>query len=253
MEHSNPPDGVFFDYLPLVRSIARQIYFRLPKYVIFEDLVQAGTIGLLDAWQKYDCHRAVKFASYARIRIRGSILDSLRDLDSGSRSLRRFARSAEEAQNGLRARLEREPSETELAEAMQIPLKRFQLCRRDLDSLHTLSYHADSGREDEPSHLQDHAVAPCEQSPYEIRMRRETLELLGQLILQLPDRQQDVLTLYYQQGLTMKQIGRALGVGESRVSQLHSLAVSSLRQRLEALGQNGFNYDRACSAKLLQG
>lgn len=240
MKHSNPHERVVFDYLPLVRSIARQIYFRLPKHVVFEDLVQAGMIGLLDAWQKYDCHRPVKFGSYARIRIRGSILDSLRDLDSGSRSLRRFARLAEDAQSGLRARLEREPSEMELAEAMRIPLKRLQLCRRDLDSLHTLSYQADWDREDEPSHVLDHAVAPRDQSPYEIRMRRETFELLSQLILQLPDRQRDVLALYYQQELTMKQIGRALGVGESRVSQLHSLAVSSLRERLAALGHSAF-------------
>ena len=215
--------------------------------------MQAGTIGLLDAWQKYDRQRAVKFETYARIRIRGQILDSLRELDSGSRALRRFARRAEQAQDGLRVRLEREPSEMEVAEAMQIPLRRFQLCRRDLDSLHTLSYQADPLGDDDSSPLVDYAIAPRDQSPYEIRRRREILELLTPLILQLPDRQRDVLALYYQQDLTMKQIGRALGVGESRVSQLHSLAVSSLRERLEALGHSAFNCDRASSAGLLQG
>jgi RNA polymerase sigma factor for flagellar operon FliA len=140
----------------------------------------------------------------------------------------------------------------ELADAMQIPLKRFQLCRRDLDSLQTVSYHADSDRDDESSHLMDHVIAPRDQSPYEVRRRHETLELLGQLILQLPDRQQDVLALYYQQDLTMKQIGRALGVGESRVSQLHSRAMTSLRGRLEALGHSAFNSGRTSSDKLLQ-
>jgi RNA polymerase sigma factor for flagellar operon FliA len=251
MKESEPRERMFFEYLPLVRSIARQIYFRLPKHVAFEDLVQAGNLGLLDAWRKYDCHRAVKFASYAKIRIRGSILDSLRDLDSGSRALRRFAREAEHVRDTLRARMEREPSEMELAEAMQIPLKHFQLCRRDLDSLTTLSYEAEPNWEDYSS-LMDCAVAPAEQSPYQIRMRREIVEMLSQLILQLPDQQRHVLALYYQQDLTMKEIGRVLGVGESRVSQIHSLAVSGLRKRLAELGDGTFCCDRVSSAKLLQ-
>jgi RNA polymerase sigma factor for flagellar operon FliA len=252
MKESEPGDRMFFEYLPLVRSIARQIYFRLPKHVVFEDLVQAGNLGLLDAWRKYDCHRAVKFASYAKIRIRGSILDSLRDLDLGSRALRRFARQAEHARDALRTRMEREPSEMEVAEAMQIPLKRFQLCRRDLDSLTTLSYQAEPNWEEHSSRLMDCAVAPAEQSPYQIRMRREIFEMLGQFISQLPDQQRHVLALYYKQDLTMKEIGRVLGVGESRVSQIHSLAVSGLRKRLTELGDARFCSDRASSAKLLQ-
>jgi RNA polymerase sigma factor FliA len=252
MKERDPRDRMFFEYLPLVRSIARQIYFRLPKHVVFEDLVQAGNLGLLDAWRKYDCHRAVKFASYAKIRIRGSILDSLRDLDSGSRSLRRFARQADHTRDTLRARMEREPSEMEVAEAMQIPLKRFQLCRRDLDSLTTLSYQAEPNWEDYSSRLMDCAVAPAEQSPYQISMRRETVETLGQLISQLPDQQRQVLALYYQQDLTMKEIGRVLGVGESRVSQIHSLAVSGLRTRLAELGDGTLCCHQTSSAKLLQ-
>lgn len=236
MKPTDSRDGLVLDQLPLVKQIARQIYYRVPKHVVFEDLVQAGIVGLLDACEKYDCNRPVKFGSYAKIRIRGSILDSLRDMDSGTRSLRKFARRAEQAREVLRAEFGREPSEAEIAEEMEMSLRRFQLSRRDLDCLTTMSFRADAEWDDDPGQLVDYASSPSEQSPYALVLREEMVELLGKLLTELPERQREVLALYYQQSLTMKEIGAALGVGESRVSQLHSSAIAGLRSRLQALG-----------------
>jgi RNA polymerase sigma factor for flagellar operon FliA len=227
MKSSQNRERMLFDQLPLVKIIARRIYYRLPKHVLLEDLVQAGMVGLLDAWQKYDCNRRVQFGSYAKVRIRGAILDSLRELDWGPRSLRSIARRAEEARNALRR-------------------------ARDLDQLTTVSFQSDSNGEDHPQDFVDCPTSPPDESPYCIRLRTEVTDLLRTLISKLPDRQRDVLTLYYQQNLTMKEIGTTLGLGESRVSQLHSLAVNGLRERLQDLGHGAHETHVDPVARLLQ-
>jgi len=252
MKSSQNRERMLFDQLPLVKLIARRIYYRLPKHVLLEDLVQAGMVGLLDAWQKYDCNRRVQFGSYAKVRIRGAILDSLRELDWGPRSLRSFARRVEEARNALRRARGREPSEAEVAAHLAMPLEDFQLRRRDLDQLTTVSFQSDSNGEDHPQDFVDCPTSPPDESPYCIRLRTEVTDLLRTLISKLPDRQRDVLTLYYQQNLTMKEIGTTLGLGESRVSQLHSLAVNGLRERLQDLGHGAHETHVDPVARLLQ-
>lgn len=236
MKLTKDRERLLFDHLPLVQHVARQIYYRLPKHVVFEDLVQAGMLGLLDACMKYDCNRNVQFGVYAKTRIRGSILDSLREFDSAPRSLRRFARQAEQARFILRGTLAREPVEAEVAAQLKMPLKKFQSCRRELDCLATSSLSLDNDWEDSPRDLLDHATSPQEQSPDRIRLHTELTDRLRAVIAQLPNRQREVLSLYYEQDLTMKEVGAALGIGESRVSQLHSVAIIGLRERLQDLG-----------------
>lgn len=229
-------ERLLFEHLPLVQYTARQIYYHLPKHVIFDDIVQAGMLGLLDACIKYDCNRHVQFGIYAKTRIRGAILDSLRELDSAPRSLRRFARQAEQARVVLRGTLAREPVEAEVAAQLKMPLRKFQSYRRELDCLATISLPSDSDWEDSRGDPLDRAASPQEQSPDRIRLHTELTERLRTLIAQLPSRQRDVLSLYYEKDMTMKEVGAALGIGESRVSQLHSVAISGLREQLQDLG-----------------
>ena len=221
--------------LPLVHRIARQIHARLPRHVALEDLVQAGVLGLMDAYSKYNRRKHVQFRTYAKIRVRGAILDSLRELDWGSRALRRRGRRIEDARESLRCALGREPSETELACQLGIPLRDLQTLRWDLDRLVTASSSSPSTNDVYDQDFVECAAAPVQQTPYCVHLHLEVTEMLSKLIAGLPSRQRQVLALYYQQELTMKQVGAAMGLGESRISQLHTSAVSELRARLEAL------------------
>ena len=240
MKLTRDRESLLLDQLPLVQYVARQIYYHLPKHVVFDDLLQAGMLGLLDACMKYDFNRHVPFGTYAKIRIRGSILDSLRELDLAPRSLRRFARQAEQARVILRGTLAREPVEAEVAAHLKIPFKKFQSCLRELDCLATTSPRLDNWE-----NFLDQAKSPQEQSPDHIHLRTELTDQLRTLIAQLPNRQRELLSLYYEQDLTMKEVGAVLGIGEARVSQLHSLAIRGLRERLQDLESVGGEPERA--------
>jgi RNA polymerase sigma factor for flagellar operon FliA len=218
------------EQLPQVRYLARRIHERLPQHVPLEDLVHAGILGLLDAVQKYDPGKHVQLKSYAKFRIRGAILDSLRDLDWGPRDLRRRARQLESAEHACRAELGRAPSETELAAAMGLSLGEFQRLLGELRGLDLGSLDAPVAEDSGGAELDQ--LPNTQPDPFVLCLQGEMREALAEAINELPAREREVLALYYHQELTMKEIGAVLGVGESRVSQLHSTVVVRLRDRL---------------------
>jgi len=228
-------DRILLEQLPQVRYLARRIHERLPRHVPLEDLVHAGVIGLIDALNKFDRSKHVQFGSYAKFRIRGAILDSLREMDWGPRELRRKARGVEEAQRKLSMELSRAPTEVEVAAELKLELREFQQLLTELDGLEVGSLHLESPWDGKDEDLCDYLPNAPEDTPFFRCMRSEMKELLARAVADLPEKEQQVLALYYFEELTMKEVGVVLGIGESRVSQIHSLAVVRLRARMEEL------------------
>lgn len=226
-------EQLLLEHLPQVHHVARRIHFRLPPQVPLEDLVHAGILGLMDAVRKYDPTKNVRLKHYAEFRIRGAILDSLRLVDWSPRALRRQARRLAQAVSRVRTRLNRDPAEEEIAAELDMSLEdlqrlRARLCGLDLGSLHTES--SDQSGEEEIERCESK-----EEDPYHQALRAEMADLLARAMDELPQRQREVLSLYHFQDLTMKEVGRILSIGESRVSQIHSAALLRLRTRLPKL------------------
>jgi RNA polymerase sigma factor FliA len=230
-------DELLMEQLPQVKFIARRIHERLPQHVPFEDLVHAGIVGLIDAMHKYDANKNVRFASYAKFRIRGAILDSLRAMDWSPRDLRRKARRVEELIQQLQGQLGHAPSEIELAQAMDLSLEEFQHLLDEIRGLDLGSLQVESLEDGRETNLADMIAGPSNLDPLHIFLEGERKQMLARAVAQLPPREQQVLALYYQEELTMKETGEVLGVGESRVSQIHSLAVARLRTLLVDMGK----------------
>jgi RNA polymerase sigma factor FliA len=226
-------EALLLEQLPQVKYIARRIHERLPQHVALEDLVHSGVVGLIDALNKFDACKHVQFASYAKHRIRGAILDSLRELDWGPRELRRKARMLDQAHAKLDSALGRAASEQEIAEAMGLELGELQHLLGELDSLEISSFSVESAEDGKESDLGEALPAPENESPFQQCLDGEMRARLIQALMTLPKRERQVLTLYYYEELTMKEVGAVLGVGESRVSQIHSLAMSRLRSRMQ--------------------
>jgi RNA polymerase sigma factor for flagellar operon FliA len=231
-------DRLLLEHLPTVRYLARRIHERLPQHVELDDLISAGVVGLIDAFSKFDHTKKVQFKSYAQFRIRGAILDSLRTLDWSPRELRRKGRAVEEAIRALTQRLGRAPSEPEIAKEMELTLNEFQQLLGDLKGLEIGSLHMERT---EDSGDQELAYVPGspDEDPLFRCLKGELKQRLTDAIDELPERERLVLTLYYYEELTMKEIGLTLGVVESRVSQIHSAAVLRLRVALAALRSEG--------------
>jgi RNA polymerase sigma factor for flagellar operon FliA len=240
-------ERILLEQLPQVRYLARRIHERLPRHVPLDDLVHAGVIGLIDALNKFDRSKHVQFSSYAKFRIRGAILDSLREMDWGPRELRRKARKIEEAHRKLSLALSRAPNESEIAAELGIELKEFQQLLGELDGLEVGSLRVESPWDGKEEDLCDYLPNAPEDTPFFRCLRSEMKELLARVIAELPEKEQQVLSLYYFEELTMKEVGAVLGIGESRVSQVHSLAVVRLRGRLEQLMSAGGGLVRAAS------
>ena len=231
-------EQLLMEHLPTVRYLARRIHERLPQHVDLEDLVSAGVVGLIDAFSKFDHGKKVQFKSYAQFRIRGAILDSLRTLDWSPRELRRKGRAVEEAIRATTQRLGRAPSEQEIAGEMQLPLTDFQTLLGDLKGLEIGSLHMERSEDSGDEELSYIPGAP-EDDPLFRCLKGEMKQRLIDAIDELPEKERMVLTLYYYEELTMKEIGLTLGVVESRVSQIHSSAVVRLRAALASLRPSG--------------
>ena len=227
-------DRLLVEHLPTVRYLARRIHERLPQHVELDDLVSAGVVGLIDAFSKFDHSKKVQFKSYAQFRIRGAILDSLRTLDWSPRELRRKGRAVEEAVRTSTQRLSRAPSETEIAKEMGIGLAEYQNLLGELKGLEIGSLHMERSEDSGDEEL-SYVPGPVEDDPLFRCLKGEIKQRLGDAIEELPEKERMVLTLYYYEELTMKEIGLTLGVVESRVSQIHSSAVVRLRASLRSL------------------
>ena len=227
-------ERMMVEHLPIVRFLARRIHERLPQHVDMEDLVSAGVLGLMDALTKFDPEKKVQFRSYAQFRIRGAILDSLRTLDWSPRDLRRKGRAVEEAIRSLTARHGRPATDVEVAAEMHLPLASYQQLLGELKGLEIGTLHMerseDSG-EEELAYIPDRP----EDDPLFRCLRGEMRQRLADAITDLPERERLVMTLYYYEEMTMKEIGLTLGVVESRVSQIHASAVLHLRVLLADL------------------
>ena len=240
-------EKTLLEHLPVVRFLARRIHERLPQHVDIEDLVSAGIVGLMDAFAKFDPKKKVQFRSYAQFRIRGAILDSLRTLDWSPRELRRKGRAVEEAVRVLTARLGRPPGEGEVASEMELGLDQYQQLLGDLKGLEIGTLHIEHN---EDSGEEELAYVPGrpDEDPLFRCLRGELEGRLTEAINNLPDRERLVMTLYYYEEMTMREIGMALGVVESRVSQVHASAVVHLRAALKDLAARGA-FDRVGPGK----
>jgi RNA polymerase sigma factor for flagellar operon FliA len=233
-------ERVLLEHLPIVRFLARRIHERLPQHVDIEDLVSAGVVGLLDAFAKFDPTKNVQFRSYAQFRIRGAILDSLRSLDWSPRELRRKGRAVEEAIRVVTARLGRAAEECEVAAEMGLSLEEYQLLLGELKGLEIGTLHMEHNEESGDEELAYVPGRPDEDPLFRC-LRGEMEGRLSGAIADLPDRERLVMTLYYFEEMTMREIGLALGVVESRVSQVHASAVVHLRVALKDLAsRNAF-------------
>lgn len=227
----NERNQLVLEQLPQVRYIAQKIHARLPHHIPLEDLVNTGVLGLIEALAKFDPRRNVQLQSYARYRIQGAILDSLREQDWSPRLLRQKERQLEMEKERLQLQLGRVPSQAELAAGMGITDHQLQLLLRDLQGLEITSLQ-------EPTYLGGHTLDEkmadtAEESPFSLCQRAEMNGLLDQAMSKLPPRKRLVLDLYYFKGQTMKETGIRMGVCESRVSQIHSSAVASLKARMK--------------------
>ena len=221
---------------PLVKQVAFEMRQHLPAHVEMDDLVSAGILGLVDALRKFDPSRKVKIESYARHRIRGGMLDALRSLDPATRDMRRRTRRVEETYHLLEATLGRPVKDEEIAQALGISLKAWHRWAREIHALPSSGWRrretAASVRT-HPASDESRAAVPQE-DPFDLCYRREQRDLLKRELVRLPQRERLILTLYYQQDLTMRQIAARLGIDESRVSQLHAEALRRLKGRVQA-------------------
>lgn len=233
---SETRDRLVMEHVGLVKSMAQRLAMRLPAQVEVSDLVSVGVLGLIDAAGRYKPGLGVPFDAFARRRVQGAMLDSLRDLDWAPRSLRRMRRDVDGAMANLRRKLSREPEEAEIAAEMGMTVGDYE---KTIQQLRTLDIGAirslDAPTEDGTSRL-ELCVDPTEGVVTQLE-RKELRVHLAKAIEQLPDRERQILALYFEEELTLAEIGEVIGVGESRVSQLRSLALARLRTLLrESLG-----------------
>ncbi|MBA2778888.1 RNA polymerase sigma factor FliA [Billgrantia kenyensis] len=215
------------EYLPLVRRQALSMQVRLPASIELDDLIQAGTVGLLEAMGRFDATQGASFATFASQRIRGAMLDELRSRDWLPRSVRRNARAVDEGVRRLEQRLGRAADELEIAAELDMDLEEYRQLLSDTNSGHLLPFESLMAEGVEPG-IEDASV----DTPFRNLIDQEKRQQLIDGIEALPEREKLLMGLYYQEELNLKEIGAVLGVTESRVCQLHSQAVSRLRGRL---------------------
>jgi RNA polymerase sigma factor for flagellar operon FliA len=227
-------DDLVIEHLPLVRAIAVRVYENLPVHVDLEDLVHAGVLGLFDAALKYDGEKQVTFKSYAKHRIKGAMLDSLRDLDWASRDLRKRHKKLEEITRELSTVMERNPTEQEIAARMGMDVERWRQVAIELRMVGLFS--ASSRAPENENQNAPEYPAKDDLNPDVLTGRRQLSSVLSSAMETLPERYQAVIRLYYAGEMTMREIGEELGINESRVSQIHRIALERLAQNLRSAG-----------------
>ncbi|MFZ5479002.1 MAG: sigma-70 family RNA polymerase sigma factor [Myxococcota bacterium] len=222
------------DHHPLVRMIATRMVRRFPSHIEVEELINIGMLGLIDAIDRFEPGRGVPFKAYAEIRIRGAIVDALREADWIPRSVRRRFARIDTARTSLRAQLGREPTREEMATTLELSVEEYDdLCGgAEIRKLVSLDAPVD---EDGGTTLVEQ-VAPAEtDSALDLWMAEEARVAAHSAVQNLPDKERQVVSLYYQRGLNLKEIGEILGVTESRVCQLRGQAVKRLQKKLADL------------------
>ena len=218
-------------YSPLVRRLAHQMIAKLPANVEIDDLIQVGMMGLSDALARFDVSQGVQFETFATQRIRGAMLDELRGSDWMSRGDRRHQRSIESAVHKLEQRLGRAPSESEIAREMGLQLQEYQELLGKVRGTQ-LVYLEDMSGDDGDEDFLDRHMVDTDSNPLGRLSDRKMREALVSAIEQLPEREQYVMSMYYEHDMNLKEIAAVLGVTESRVCQLHSQSIARLRTRM---------------------
>ena len=224
-------------YSPMIKYVANRIAMRLPPHIEVDDLISVGVLGLMDAISKYDSSRGAKFKTYAEFRVRGAILDELRAMDWVPRSIRQKASNVDKVVQTLQAKLSRSPEDEEVAEEMGISLDQFHDTLNETKSipvfsLEDLGIAKESG---EQQSLLDCLAGKADADPQTQIRLIELKEIIAKAIDALPEKERLMVSLYYYEELTMKEIGAVLEITESRVSQIHSKAVYRLRTKLKAI------------------
>ena len=230
MNTAPTPEDYVKKFAPLVKRIAYHLMAKLPASVQVDDLIQAGLMGLMDAAKNYDNTLGAQFETYAAQRIRGAMLDELRQADWLPRTVRKSLRQIEAAINKLEQKNQRAPNEEEVAKAMDIDLSVYQQMLLDARG-HQLLYYEDLQDSDDADFFERH-VAGQNGDPLQMLEDAGFRKVLAQSISVLPEREKQMMGMYYEQELNLREIGEVLGVSESRVCQLHGQAVARLRVKL---------------------
>jgi RNA polymerase sigma factor for flagellar operon FliA len=229
-------DELILEHVPLIKYHAYRLACQLPPSVELNDLINAGALGLMDAAGKFDPSRGVQFKTYADVRIRGAMIDSLRALDWAPQSLRKRGKKLQETAERLQQQLGREAGEQEICGELEIGLDEFHQLNQ---SLHTfaMSSPGDSDGSDD-HHFLDTYPDSTSDGPYVQFQKQELKAVITEAVDRLGPKERLVVSLYYFDELTMKEIAAVLGVNESRVSQIHTKAVTQLRRKLKSSGYN---------------
>jgi RNA polymerase sigma factor for flagellar operon FliA len=219
------------DYVPLVKFVAHRVASRLPSHVELDDLINSGILGLMDAIEKFEPARNIKFKTYAELRVKGAILDGLRDLDWVPRSLRRKKKDIENAYHLLEQQLGRAATDEEVAVHLGVPLEELHKSLDELKGV-TLGTFVEVGEDGEGESLISFVPDPDAEDPHQTFQATEIKDILRTAMDVLPKKEKFVVQLYYFDELTMKEIGTLLNITESRVSQLHTKAMLRLRGKL---------------------
>lgn len=225
-------ERLILEHLPQVRLIARRIHDRLPESVSLDDLISTGTVGLISAIDRFDAAHNVKLRTYAEYKIRGAILDSLRGLDWAPRQKRKRSKQIEAAIACVEQRLHRAPTEEEIAAELGLPIEEYHSWLIEIRGLNIGSLEGTRG-DDEGGDLLRFVADDREDLPSEIVERKELESLLHTAVARMPDSERTVITLYYYEELTLREISKILGLHESRISQLKTQATLRLRSLLE--------------------
>ncbi|MFQ5481263.1 MAG: FliA/WhiG family RNA polymerase sigma factor [Nitrospinaceae bacterium] len=230
-------EQIIKEYAPMIKYVANRIALRLPPHIEVDDLISVGVLGLIDAIEKYDPSRGAKFKTYAEFRVRGSILDELRSLDWVPRSVRQKASEMDQASQRLQGKLGRPPEDEELAEELGVSLDTLFSSLNETRSMPMLSLDdlGISKESGEQQSLLDCLAGKSDADPHNQLRLTELKQIIARAIESLPEKERLMISLYYYEELTMREIGEVLGITESRVSQIHSKAVFRLRNKLRTL------------------
>ncbi|PIE04683.1 MAG: RNA polymerase sigma factor WhiG [Spirochaetales bacterium] len=227
-------DSIVRQYAPLVKYVAGKVSVGMPQNVDFDDLVGFGVFGLFDAIEKFDTEKHVKFKTYAVTRIRGAIFDELRSIDWVPRSVRQKSREIDETVQHLEARLGRAATDEEVAAEMGLSMEQYNQMMLKVSGSSMLSLNDIwlNGDENDKISIVESIESPSSLRPDAIAEKGEMRRVIVEAIQELPEKEKKVLILYYYEDLTLKEIGKVLDVTESRISQLHTKAISRLRSKL---------------------
>lgn len=227
-------DSLIIEYAPVVKMIAHKIASRLPPSILLDDLISAGVLGLMDALEKWDPNRETKLKTYAEFRIRGAILDELRAQDWVPRSIRDKAKLVERTIKKLEVKLDRMPSDEEIAGELQMPLEEFHDILLEIRPVSVLSIDEAALNDSEKKSLLNLLEATKINSPLFQLNFKTVKKTMAEAIEELPEKMRFILSLYYYEDLNFREIAEIMSVTESRVSQLHAAAVLRLRARVSA-------------------